>query len=124
MEKLLRFLKGDKGASAVEYALLVAMIAAVIVGAVTLLGGNLKTTFDYVAGIVLNRNLPDLSHRMRKHISIWKEEQKAEMKEGKKCPLFRRPESLSFGRGIGYCDMDGNSTNCDADIKFCEKPMP
>jgi len=53
MEKLLRFLKDDKGASAVEYALLVAMIAAVIVGAVTLLGGNLKATFDYVASIVL-----------------------------------------------------------------------
>ena len=53
MEKLLRFLKDDKGASAVEYALLVAMIAAVIAGAVTLLGGNLKATFDYVASIVL-----------------------------------------------------------------------
>ncbi len=44
------------------------------------------------------------------------------MKEGKKCPLFRRPENLSFGKGIGYCDMDGNSTNCDADISLCEKP--
>ena len=43
------------------------------------------------------------------------------MKEWKECPLFRRPESLSFGKGIGYCDMDGNSTNCDADIKLCEK---
>jgi len=53
MEKLLKLLKDDKGASAVEYGLLVAMIAAVIVGAVTLLGGNLKATFDYVASIVL-----------------------------------------------------------------------
>ena len=53
MEKLLKFLKDDKGTSAVEYGLLVAMIAAVIVGAVTLVGGNLKTTFDYVASIVL-----------------------------------------------------------------------
>ena len=43
------------------------------------------------------------------------------MKEGKECPLFRRPESLSFGKGVGYCDMDGNSTSCDADIKLCEK---
>jgi len=51
-----------------------------------------------------------------------KEEKRPEMREGKRCPLFRRPESLSFGRGIGYCDMDGNSTNCDADIKLCEKP--
>ena len=53
MEKLLKFLKDDKGASAVEYGLLVAMIAAVIVGAVTLVGGNLKATFDYVSSIVL-----------------------------------------------------------------------
>ena len=53
MEKLLKFIKDDKGASAVEYGLLVALIAAVIVGAVTLLGGNLKATFDYVASIVL-----------------------------------------------------------------------
>ena len=53
MEKLLKFLKDDKGTSAVEYGLLVAVIAAVIVGAVTLVGGNLKTTFDYVSSIVL-----------------------------------------------------------------------
>jgi len=53
MEKLLKFLKDNKGTSAVEYGLLVAMIAAVIVGAVTLVGGNLKTTFDYVSSIVL-----------------------------------------------------------------------
>jgi pilus assembly protein Flp/PilA len=52
MQKLLKFLRDDKGASAVEYALLVAMVAAVIVGAVTLLGGNLKATFDSVATIV------------------------------------------------------------------------
>jgi len=53
MEKLLKILKDDKGASAVEYGLLVALITAVIVGAVTLLGGNLKATFDYVSSIVL-----------------------------------------------------------------------
>jgi len=53
MEKLLELLKDDKGASAVEYALLVALITAVIVGAVTLLGGNLRATFDYIASIFL-----------------------------------------------------------------------
>ena len=53
MAKLLKFLEDDKGSGAVEYALLVAMIVAVIVGAVTLVGGNLKATFDYVASIVL-----------------------------------------------------------------------
>lgn len=53
MERIRKFLKGEAGASAVEYGLLVALIAAVIVGAVTLLGGNLKATFEYIAGIVL-----------------------------------------------------------------------
>jgi pilus assembly protein Flp/PilA len=53
MRKLLNLLKNDRGASAVEYGLLVALIAAVIVGAVTLLGGNLKATFEYIASIVL-----------------------------------------------------------------------
>ena len=53
MERIREFLKDEAGASAVEYGLLVALIAAVIVGAVTLLGGNLKATFEYIAGIVL-----------------------------------------------------------------------
>ena len=53
MSRLLKFLKDDTGASAVEYGLLVALIAAVIVGAVTLLGGNLQATFNYIASIVL-----------------------------------------------------------------------
>ena len=53
MKKLLEFLKDDRGASAVEYGLLVALIAAVIVGAVTLVGGNLQATFNYIAGVVL-----------------------------------------------------------------------
>jgi pilus assembly protein Flp/PilA len=53
MGELLRFLKDDKGAGTVEYALLVVLIAAVIVGAVTLLGGNLKATFGNVSSIVL-----------------------------------------------------------------------
>lgn len=39
----------------------------------------------------------------------------------KKCPLFRRPESLNIGKGIGYCDIDSSSTTCEADINFCDK---
>ena len=39
----------ENGASAVEYGLLVALIAAVIIGAVTLLGGNIKTLFSSAA---------------------------------------------------------------------------
>ena len=41
---------GERGASAVEYGLLVALIAFVIIGAVTLIGGNLTTLFTNVAG--------------------------------------------------------------------------
>ncbi|MEX2621040.1 MAG: Flp family type IVb pilin [Egibacteraceae bacterium] len=41
---------GDRGATAVEYALLVALIATVIVVAVTTLGGQVVTIFtNYVA---------------------------------------------------------------------------
>ena len=39
----------EKGATAVEYGLMVALIAIVIIGAVTLLGGNLKTLFSNIA---------------------------------------------------------------------------
>jgi pilus assembly protein Flp/PilA len=42
----------DRGATAVEYGLMVALIAVVIVGAVILLGDNLSAMFDGVAGDV------------------------------------------------------------------------
>jgi len=42
-------LRGDRGATAVEYGLMVALIAIVIIAAVTLLGGNLKGLFNQVA---------------------------------------------------------------------------
>ena len=44
------------------------------------------------------------------------------MGEEKKCPLFRKPESLSMGKRIGYYDIDSSSTTCDGDVKFCENP--
>jgi hypothetical protein len=44
------------------------------------------------------------------------------MGEEKKCPLFRKPESLSMGKGIGYCDIGSSSATCEGDVKFCEKP--
>ncbi len=42
--------------------------------------------------------------------------------EKKICPLFRQPEGLSFGKEIGYCDMDNGSTTCEGDVRRCEKP--
>jgi pilus assembly protein Flp/PilA len=41
--------RGDRGATAVEYGLMVALIAVVIIGAVILLGDNLSAMFDGVA---------------------------------------------------------------------------
>ena len=43
-------MRNDEGASAVEYGLLVALIAAVIIGVVTTLGTNLSAKFTEVAG--------------------------------------------------------------------------
>ena len=41
-----RFLKDEVGATAIEYALMASFIAAVIIGAVTLLGGNTQGLFE------------------------------------------------------------------------------
>jgi len=49
MEKLGNFFKDESGAAAVEYGLLVALIAVVIIGAVTLLGTNISTKFNTVS---------------------------------------------------------------------------
>ena len=47
-----RFVKEDEGATAIEYGLLAALIAAVIVGTVQTLGGTVNTAFQNVdAGI-------------------------------------------------------------------------
>lgn len=42
----------DRGATAVEYGLMVALIAVVIIAAVTLLGENLRNMFNTVATTV------------------------------------------------------------------------
>ena len=49
-EYLKTFRKEEEGATAVEYGLMVALIAVVIIGAVSLLGTNLDTLFTNVAG--------------------------------------------------------------------------
>jgi len=45
-----------------------------------------------------------------------------EMSNQKICPLFRRPEGLGMGKGIGYCDIDSGSMTCEGDVEFCERP--
>ena len=49
MENIKRFFKDEEGATAVEYGLMVALIAAVIVVAVQLLGNKVSSVFTSVA---------------------------------------------------------------------------
>ncbi|GAA1820616.1 Flp family type IVb pilin [Planosporangium flavigriseum] len=42
----------EEGATAVEYGLMVALIAVVIITAVTLLGGNVSAMFDKIANSI------------------------------------------------------------------------
>lgn len=45
-------IKSERGATAVEYGLMVALIAAVIIGAVTILGQNTDATFKEVGDAI------------------------------------------------------------------------
>ena len=54
MQKLRTFLADEQGATAVEYGLMVALIAAVILGTVGLLGTELNTKFTAVKDAVAN----------------------------------------------------------------------
>ena len=44
-QKMMNFFKDEEGATMVEYALMLALIAVVCVGAVQLIGGTANTTF-------------------------------------------------------------------------------
>jgi pilus assembly protein Flp/PilA len=50
--RLAAMARTERGASAVEYGLLVALIAIAIIVAVSLLGGNLSTIFDKTASSI------------------------------------------------------------------------
>jgi len=45
-----RFLKDESGATAIEYGLIAALIAVVLVAALTTLGTNLSATFAQISG--------------------------------------------------------------------------
>jgi pilus assembly protein Flp/PilA len=51
---IMSLFKDKKGATAVEYGLMVALIAVAIIAAVLLLGGNLATLFNTVANCLGN----------------------------------------------------------------------
>jgi pilus assembly protein Flp/PilA len=47
-----RFVRDESGATAIEYGLIAALIAVVVIGAVTTVGSKLSGTFSTVAGSV------------------------------------------------------------------------
>ena len=47
-----RFIQNESGATAIEYGLIAALIAVVVITAVTTIGTNLKGTFNNVANTV------------------------------------------------------------------------
>jgi pilus assembly protein Flp/PilA len=49
---VVKFIRDESGATAIEYGLIAAGIAVVIIAAVQLVGSNLQTTFNTVAGAV------------------------------------------------------------------------
>ena len=49
MTTFMRFIKNESGATAIEYGLIAALIAVVIIGAVTVVGTSLSTTFTTVS---------------------------------------------------------------------------
>ena len=53
---LKRFARDDSGATAIEYGLIAALIAVVIISALRTIGGNLNTAFTTIgAGLVTSR---------------------------------------------------------------------
>jgi pilus assembly protein Flp/PilA len=49
VNQFVRFMQEEEGATAIEYAVLTSLIAGVIVGTVTILGGNVNTSFTTVS---------------------------------------------------------------------------
>jgi len=54
MLNLKKFLKNEDGATAIEYGLIAALIAVVIIGAVSSLGGQISTTFGDIKDAMVN----------------------------------------------------------------------
>ena len=52
MNFIKNLIRDEQGATAIEYGLIAALIAVVIIGAVTLLGENIDAAFNEVAGAI------------------------------------------------------------------------
>ena len=54
MLKIRKFIKSDRAATAIEYGLIAALIAVVIIAALQLTGGSLQKVFNNVASVLSN----------------------------------------------------------------------
>ena len=52
MSKFLKLIRNEKGATAIEYGLIAALIAVAAIGAMTSIGTKLGTTFNNVANVL------------------------------------------------------------------------
>ena len=51
-QHVVKFLKAEDGPTAVEYAVMLALIIVVCIAAISALGSNASNTFSYVGGVV------------------------------------------------------------------------
>jgi pilus assembly protein Flp/PilA len=56
MNSVKRFVRDEEGVTAIEYGLIAALIAVVIIGAVTIVGTQLKTVFTSIGTALTNAN--------------------------------------------------------------------
>ena len=55
---LIKFLSDERGATAIEYGLIAALVAVAIIGALTVLGTELSNIFQYVADTLASVSAP------------------------------------------------------------------
>lgn len=55
MNRLVEFLSDESGASAAEYALILALVAIVIIGGLTILGSQINLVLSHDAGTIQNQ---------------------------------------------------------------------
>jgi pilus assembly protein Flp/PilA len=52
IKQFVKFLKDEDGVTSVEYAIMAALIALVVIAGATILGNNTNATFNTVAGVI------------------------------------------------------------------------
>lgn len=55
---ILRFVRGRRGATAIEYGLIAALVSVAAITALQAMGGSLDAMFDYVSGLLAD-NIPE-----------------------------------------------------------------